>query len=79
MSTRTTPDGYGIGTELSEYDLLLTAIPLPLVTGALAALGGGVSLSAAVGGGGLVSVLLVTYALFVATPGVGGSDGSARE
>lgn len=68
MSTQTAPRSHGIGTSLSEYDLLLTAIPLPLAVSLLVATGAGLPTSLAAGVGSVLSVALVAYAMFGAAP-----------
>lgn len=73
MSTQTAPRHDGIGPELSEYDLLLTAIPLPLAGSLLAGAGVGLPSTLAAGVGSVLSVVLVGYAMFVAAPTTGGA------
>jgi hypothetical protein len=55
---------------LSRYDLLLAAVPVPLVTG-VAAAGtlGTLPVTNGLGAGAFVSMLIVLYGLFFATPG----------
>lgn len=77
-STDTTSSGID-RRELSVYDLLLGAIPVPPLLGALAGSAAGVGLPYGIGAGSLVAAALVAYALFVASPtaddaGPGGDD-----
>lgn len=66
-STDTTSNGI-VGRDLSVYDLLLGAIPVPPLLGVLAGSAAGVPLPYGIGGGSLVAAALVAYALFVASP-----------
>lgn len=68
MSKRTTPRNDGNVSAVSEYDLLLAAIPLPLVAGLLAVAAGPLPMTAGVGSGSTLSLLLVVYALSVGAP-----------
>ncbi len=54
---------------LSRYDLLLAAVPVPLVTG-VAAAGtlGTLPVANGLGAGALVSMLIVLYGMFFAAP-----------
>lgn len=78
MSTQTAPRPDGIGTSLSEYDLLLTAIPLPLAVSLLVASGVGLPSSLAAGVGSVLSVVLVAYAMFGAAPSIDGGGSVGR-
>jgi len=54
---------------LSRYDLLLAAVPVPLVTGvATAATLGTLPVANGLGAGALVSMLIVLYGMFFAAP-----------
>lgn len=54
--------------ELSRYDLLLLAIPIPLLSGLLAGLVGSGPMVEELGAGALLAILLITYGLFVDAP-----------
>jgi len=55
---------------LSRYDLLLAAVPVPLVTGVAAAVTlGTLPVANGLGAGAFVSMLIVLYGLFFAAPG----------
>lgn len=54
--------------ELSRYDLLLLAIPVPLVGGLLAGVAFSGPLVEELGAGALLAVLFIAYGLFVDAP-----------
>lgn len=54
--------------ELSRYDLLLLAIPIPLLGGLLAGMVSPGSMVEELGAGALLAVLLIAYGLFVDAP-----------
>ena len=70
MSVRTNPHGGSIDSKstLSNYDLLLALLPLPLACGVLGAKLTALPLAFGAGLGGLPSALLLAYSLFVASP-----------
>jgi hypothetical protein len=69
MAASTDPTSNGIvRRELSVYDLLLGAIPVPPLLGATAGVAAGVGVPYGVGVGSLGAAALVVYALFVASP-----------
>jgi hypothetical protein len=57
-----------VGTDLTQYDLLLFVLPLPLVLGGLVTAASGVALPLGLGAGAVPSILLLWYGLFVAAP-----------
>jgi len=65
-ATALRPDEDDIG--VTSYDLLLLALPVPLVLGAVSSALLGVSTAVGVGIGGLPSVLLLAYGLFAVPP-----------
>lgn len=54
--------------ELSRYDLLLLAIPVPLVSGLLAGVIAPGPAVEELGAGALLAILLIAYGLFVDAP-----------
>lgn len=67
VDTRRTSDSVD-STDVSRYDALLMAVPLPLFVGALGGAFTSNPLVPSVGVAGVVSAVLVWYALFVDTP-----------
>jgi hypothetical protein len=59
--------GFG-SSDVSRYDLLLWVLPLPLLLGAAYGATATVSLSTGVGLGGLPSLVVLAYGLFVDDP-----------
>jgi hypothetical protein len=71
MSTRSARrNGIDVPRRLTRYDLVLLLLPLPLLVGMLGAEMTTVPLSAGVGMGGVPSVALLFYGLFVDGPAV---------
>lgn len=54
--------------EFSRYDLLLLAIPVPLVSGLLAGVVSSGPVVEELGAGALLATMLITYGLFVDAP-----------
>jgi hypothetical protein len=54
--------------ELSRYDLLLLAIPIPLVSGLLAGVVAPGPVVEELGAGAVLAVLLMAYGLFIDAP-----------
>lgn len=69
MSVRREPQiGIARETGVTQYDLLLATLPIPLLLGVLGATLSGVSLSYGAGVGALLSAPILAYGLFVAGP-----------
>lgn len=69
MSVSKAPTGQTVGPTLqSRYDWLLVLLPIPMLLGALVATAVGVRTAFGVSVGGLPSVLMLAYALFVDPP-----------
>lgn len=69
MSVSKAPTGQTVGPTLqSRYDWLLVLLPIPMLLGALVATAVGVRAAFGVSVGGLPSVLMLAYALFVDPP-----------
>jgi hypothetical protein len=66
MRTRTTSDS--VVPAVSRYDLLLMTLPLPLFVGVTVGLLSDLPAPPVVGVSGLVSVAVLAFGLFVATP-----------
>lgn len=65
-------DGIGSLADAPRYDLVLAAVPLLFLAGAVASLLGPISATAGLGTGATLAAALVGYALFVVPPGRGG-------
>ncbi len=69
MSTRKSPiDGRFDHLIKSQYDLLLFMLPIPLLCGILTSVITAVPFSVGVGTGGVPSIILLAYGLFINDP-----------
>ncbi len=69
MTTTTPSSGSTVETSgISQYDLILAAVPMPLLAGMWVAATTGLPTVGGLGIGSIASGLFVCYGLFVATP-----------